>query len=251
MSQTITITKEDIFHEIQLSCKIPEMMEKIIERKIIIFAATEAGIEVTTEELQKASDQMRAMGQLKDAQATWVWLEKFGLSLDDFEEIVYSTLISQKLSNHLFADRVEPYFYEHQLDYAGAVIYEIVLDDEDEAIELYYEIKEDEISFLDATQQYIQDPELRRKGGYRGKVKRTDMKPEVSAAVFAVNTPTILKPITTADGIYLVLVAEIIQPELDKSLRNKIMFDLFSEWLKQQAQQVQVVSHLEVSNQAA
>ena len=251
MSQTITITKEDIFHETQLSCKIPEMMEKIIERKIIIAATEEAGIEVTTEELQQASDQMRVMSQLKDAQATWAWLEKKGLSLDDFEEIVYHTLISQKLSNHLFADRVEPYFYEHQLDYAGAAIYEIVLDDEDEAIELYYEIKEDELSFLEAAQQYIQDPELRRKGGYRGKLKRTDMKPEVSAAVFAVNTPTILKPITTADGIYLVLVAEIIKPELDPNLRNKIMFDLYSQWLQQQAQQVQVVSHLQVSNTAA
>ena len=156
-NKTITITKEDIFHQVQLSCKIPEMTEKIIERKIIISAAEAAGIEVTKEELQIASDQMRAMSQLKDAQATWVWLEKYGLSLDDFEEIVYITLVSRKLINHLFGDRVEPYYYEHQLDYAGAIIYEIVLDDEDEAIELYYEIQEGEISFLEAAQQYIQD----------------------------------------------------------------------------------------------
>ncbi len=250
MSQTITITKEDILHEVQLSCKIPEMIEEIIKRKIVLSSAAEAGIKVTKEELQQASDQMRVMSQLKDAQDTWVWLEKYGLSLDDFEEIVYSTLISQKLSNHLFADKIEPYFYEHQLDYIGAVIYEIVLDDEDEAIEVYYEIKENEISFQEATQQYVEDTELRRKGGYRGKVNRIDLKPEVSAAVFAVTSPTILKPITTADGIYLVLVAEIIKPELDKRLRNKIMFDLYSQWLQQQAQQVQVVSHLEVSNQS-
>lgn len=251
MSQTITITKEDILHEVQLSCKIPEIIEEIVKRKIVLSSAAEVGIEVTKEELQKASDQMRVMSQLKDAQDTWVWLEKYGLSLDDFEEIVYSTLISQKLSHHLFANKIEPYFYEHQLDYAGAVIYEIILDDEDEAIELYYEIKENEISFQEATQQYIQDTELRRRGGYRGKVNRTDLKPEVSAAVFAASSSQLLKPITTADGIYLVLVAEIIKPELNKRLRNKIMFDLYSEWLQQQGKQVQVVSHLEVSNQAA
>ena len=137
-SQTITITKEDILHQIKLSRKIPELVEQIITRKIIASAAEEAGIEITTEELQKAADQMRAMSKLKDAQATWAWLEKYGLSLDDFEEIVYITLLSQKLTTHLFKDRVEPYFYEHQLDYAGAIIYEIVLDDEDEAIELFY-----------------------------------------------------------------------------------------------------------------
>ena len=258
MSQTLTnsnkaiaITKEDIFHQVQLSCQIPELVEKIVERKIIISAAEEAGIEITKEELQKASDQMRVLSKLRNAEDTWAWLEKHGLSLDDFEEIVYFTLVSQKLTNHLFADKVEPYFYEHQLDYAGAVIYEMVLDDEDEAIELYYEIQEGEISFFDAAQQHIEDTELRRRGGYQGKVNRADMKPEVSAAVFAATSPQLLKPIITANGIYLVLVEEIIEPELDKKLRNKIMSDLYSEWIKQQFEQVQVVSHLQTNNNAA
>ena len=243
-NKTITITKEDIFHQVQLSCQIPEIIERIVERKIVIAAAEEAGIEITKEELQKASDQMRVLSQLKDAKATWAWLEKYGLSLDDFEEIVYFTLISGKLTNHLFADQVEPYFYEHQLDYAGAVIYEMVLDDEDEAIELYYEIQEGEINFHEAARQYIEDTELRRKGGYRGKVNREEMKPEVSAAVFAATSPQLLKPIITADGIYLVLVEEIIQPELNKKLRNKIMFDLYSQWLKKQLQRIEFVSML-------
>jgi parvulin-like peptidyl-prolyl isomerase len=255
MSQTlidssliITITQEDIFHQVKLSCKIPETIEKIIERKIIISAAQEAGIEVTKEELQQAANQMRVINQLKDAQATWEWLEKYGLSLDDFEEIVYITLISKKLINHLFAAKVEPYFYNHQLDYAGAIIYEIILDDQDEAIELFYEIQEGDISFQEAAQQYIQDTELRRKGGYRGKVNRTGMKPEVSAAVFASMSSQLLKPIVTADGVYLVLVEEIIKPELDKKLHQKIMLDLYSEWLKQQKEQVQVVRKIETSS---
>ena len=249
-SKTITITQEDIFHQVQLSCKIPEMVEQIIIRKIITTAVEEAGIEVTTEELQKASDQMRVMSQLKDAQATWVWLEKYSLSLDDFEEIVYITLLSQKLTNHLFKDKVEPYFYEHQLDYAGAIIYEIILDDEDEALELFYEIQEGEISFSEAAQQYIQDTELRRKGGYRGKVNRTDMKPEVSAAVFAANTPAILKPIVTAEGVYLVLVEEIVKPELDRQLYQKIMLDFHTKWLQQQTEQVLVVSQIKANSNA-
>jgi parvulin-like peptidyl-prolyl isomerase len=241
MSQTITITNEDIFHQVKLSCKIPETIEKIIERKIIISAAKAAGIEATKTELQKASDQMRAMSKLKDAKATWTWLKKYGLSLEDFEEIVYISLISGKLCQHLFAERVEAYFYDHQLDYAYAVIYEIILDDEDEAIELFYEIQEGDISFYDAAQQYIQDTELRRKGGYRGKVNRTGMKPEVSAAVFAAMPSQLLKPIVTADGIYLVFVEEIIKPALDQKLRQKITLDLYADWLKQQMEQVQVI----------
>ena len=231
-SQTITITKEDVLHQIGLSCKIPEIVEQIINRKVITIAVEEAGIKITTEELQQTADQMRAMNQLGDAQATWKWLEKHSLSIDDFEEIVYITLLSQKLTTHLFKDKVEPYFYEHQLDYAGAIIYEIVLDDEDEAIELFYEIQEGEISFFEAARQYIEEPELCRRGGYRGKVNRSEMLPEVSAAVFAAHDPILLKPILTSKGVNLIFVEEIVQPELDNKLRNQIMLDLFSQWLK-------------------
>jgi parvulin-like peptidyl-prolyl isomerase len=247
-SHTITVTQEDIFHQVKLSCKIPETIEKIIEGKIIISAAEAAGIEVTKAELQQASDQMRVRSQLKDAEDTWAWLERYGLSLDDFEEIVYVTVVSGKLTNHLFADKVESYFYEHQLDYAGAIIYEIILDDEDEAIELFYEIQEGDISFQEAAQQYIQDLELRRKGGYRGKINRTEMNPEVSVAVFASMSSQLLKPIITADGVYLVLVEEIIKPELDQMLHQKIMLDLYSEWLEQQKEQVQVVRKIEFND---
>ena len=232
-NQTITITQEDILHQIKLSCKTPEIVEQIITRREIASAATQAGIEVTVAELQKASDQMRVLNKLTNAQATWKWLEKYNLSLDDFEEIVNLTLVSKKLADHLFADQVEPYYYQHELDYAAAVIYEIVLDDEDEAIELYYEIQEGEITFFEAAQQYIEDIELRRKGGYRGQVHRTEMSPEVSAAIFALNTPQFLKPIISSKGVHLIKVEEIIKPELDHKLRNKIMVDLFSEWLKQ------------------
>ena len=238
-NQTITITNEDILHQVKLSCQIPEIIEQIVTRKFIESAVAEVGIEITTAELQQAADQMRVISQLKDAKSTWQWLEKHGLSLDDFEEIVHNTVISGKLAAHLFEDRVEPYFYEHQLDYAGAVIYEIIVDDEDEAIELFYEIQEGDITFFEAAQQYIEDIELSRKGGYRGKVDRAELPPEVSAAVFAVDSPQLLKPIISSKGFHLIKLEEIITPELNNKLRNKIMIDLFSEWLKQKTEKEQ------------
>lgn len=189
MLQTITITNEDIVSQVKLCCKIPEFVEAIIARKVVENAAFEASLKVETEELQIAADQIRLMNKLNSADETWAWLEKHSLSIDDYEEIVYSTVISNKLAAHLFANKVEPYFLEHQLDYAGVVMYEVFLDDEDLAIELFYAIKEGEISFYDVAHKYIQDRELRRKGGYRGIVYRQDLKPEISAAVFAAKPP--------------------------------------------------------------
>ena len=247
MSQTITITKEDILSQIKLSCKIPEFVEGIVTRKVIENAVVQAGIKVEIEELQKAADQIRLINKLNSADDTWKWLEKHCLSLDNFEEIVYKSLISGKLAAHLFKDKVEPYFFEHQLDYAGVVMYEVILDDEDLAMELFYAIKEDEISFYDVAHKYIQDTELRRKGGYRGIVSRKDLNPEISAAVFATKPPQVIKPIITFKGVHLILVEEIIQPQLDNQLRYKIMTDLLTEWNQQQIKQIQVVNNLNVN----
>lgn len=238
MSQTITITNEDILSQVKLSCKIPEFVEGIVTRKVIENAADEAGIKVETEELQKAADQLRLINKLNSADDTWAWLEKHSLSIDDYEEIVYNTVISGKLAAHLFADKVEPYFFENQLDYAGVVMYEVVLDDEDLAIELFYAIKEGEMSFYDVAHKYIQDRELSRKGGYLGIVYRKDLKPEISAAVFAAKPPQVIKPILTSSGVHIILIEEIIQLHLDQKIRTRILTELFSGWLKEKTESI-------------
>jgi parvulin-like peptidyl-prolyl isomerase len=209
------------------------------------YTAAEAGITVEPEELQQAADSIRLVNDLRRTEDTWQWLQKYCLSLDEFEEIVYSNVISAKLAQHLFEDKIEAFFIEHQLDYAQVVMYEITLDDEDLAIELFFALKEEEISFHDAAHQHIQDKELRRSCGYRGILYRKDLKPEISAAVFAANPPQILKPIVTSLGTHLILVEEVIQPELDPPLRLKILSDLFTDWLKQEISQFDVEIALE------
>ncbi|NMG09332.1 peptidylprolyl isomerase [Brasilonema sp. UFV-L1] len=244
MLNTITITSEDILQQVKLSCKVPEIIQEIITRKVIAVATEKFGIEVEDEALQKTADKFRFRNHLVSAEETLQWLQKHHLSIDDFEQVLYNSLISEQLAKYLFADKVEPYFYENQLDYIGAVIYEVILDDEDLAIELYYTIKEAEMSFYDVAHTYVQDIELRRKCGYRGIVHRKDLKPEISAAVFAAKPPQLLKPVVTSSGIHLIFVEEIVQPELDDKLRNKIIADYFSQWLKQQIEQMEIISDL-------
>jgi parvulin-like peptidyl-prolyl isomerase len=248
MSQAITITSEDILHQVKLSCQISSVIEGIVTRKIIGSAAEEAGIKVETEELQQAANKFRLMNKLRSADDTWAWLQKHNLSLDEFEEIVYNSLISTKLAAHLFADKIEPYFFEHQLDYAGLAMYEVVLDDKDLAMELFYAIQEGEMSFYEVAHQHIQDTELRRKGGYRGIVRRKELKPDISAVVFAATPPQMLKPIVTSKGVHLIFVEELIQPQLDNMLRHQILLYLFSAWIKQQVELVEVVIHLGSNN---
>lgn len=242
MFQTITISDEDALKQIKLSSQFPCIIEGIVARKVLLSVASEIGIKVETEELQQAADYIRLINNLRTVDETWGWLQKNSLSLDDFEEMAYTNVISGKLAQHLFADKAESYFIENQLNYAGAVIYEVVLEDKGLTEELFYGLQEGKMSFSEIAHQYIQDTELRRCGGYRGTVLRTDMKPEISAAILAAKPPQILKPIVTSKGIHLILVEEIIQPQLDEELRYQIISNLFSQWLKQQIEQVEVVT---------
>ena len=244
MSQAITISAQDILQQVKLSCQIPSIVEQIVTRKVVEDAAAEAGIKVEAEELQQAANQMRLISKLKTVDETWEWLNKNCLSLDDFEQMVYTSVMSGKLVQHLFGNKIEPWFVEHQLDYAGAVIYEVVLDDEDLAMELFYALQEGEMSFPEVAHQYIQDTELRRRGGYRGIVRRKEMKPEISAAVFGAKPQQVLKPIVTAKGVHLILVEEVAKPQLDNTLRHQIASDLFSEWINQQFNRVEIVTDI-------
>ncbi|MDJ0729005.1 MAG: peptidylprolyl isomerase [Crocosphaera sp.] len=243
MSSAIAITDQDILKQIKLSGKVPEMIEGIVKRTVITEEAETTDIKIETEELQKAADQFRLLNNLHSASDTHQWLEKNLLSVEDFEEMLCFSIVSRKLANHLFSDKIEPYFYQNQLDYTEAIIYEVILDDEDLGMELYYAIDEDEMSFWDVAHEYIQDEELRRKGGYLGRVKRHELKPEISAAVFAAKPPQLLKPIVTSQGVHLLLVEAIIEPELNEKKRYEILGNLFSEWLKGKLQEIQIINN--------
>jgi hypothetical protein len=58
------------------------------------------------------------MNTLDTAEDTHLLLDKHQLSVSDFEKILEFGVMSGNLMQHLFADKVEPYFYANQLNYA-------------------------------------------------------------------------------------------------------------------------------------
>lgn len=244
MSDILKISHQDIIEHLKISCQIPSLLEAIATQKIITETAERANIKIEIAELQQAADNLRLANNLIKAEETWQWLQKHYLSLDNFEEIAQLNILSAKLAHHLFADKVESFFYAHQLDYSGAVIYEVILDDEDLALEIFYALQEGEISFQQIARQYIQNPEIRRAGGYQGMRKRSDFRPEIAAAIFAANPPQLIKPIITPKGVHIIIVEEIIQPELNEQMRVTILGNLFTNWLKEEVNKLEVVAIL-------
>ncbi|MBU7586525.1 MAG: peptidylprolyl isomerase [Nostoc sp. TH1S01] len=235
------ISPEDILYQLKLSCQLPDIIAAIASRKIITDAADKANIKIQTGELQQTADKMRLAKKLVKAKDTEEWLEKHYLSLNEFKELVQVSLLSAKLAHHLFSEQVESFFSAHQLDYAKSITYEVVLDDEELAWKLFDAVQNNEISFQDIAQQYIQEPELRRVNGYCGIRYRSDFMLEIATCVFTAHPPQMLKPILTHKGVHLIWVEEILQPNLDEELRCKILRDLFAIWLQQQLEEIKIV----------
>ena len=225
------ISDRDFIYEAKIAGKIPELTQGILRRKVIAKQVQEAGIAPTIAELQAAADKFRIVNQLESAEATQKWLQDRFLSIDDFEDMVTQNLISNKLAQHLFGDRVEQMFAQNLLDYSGAIIYEVILEDRNLAMEIFYSLQEGDLSFADVAHQYISVPESRRRGGYIGIVSRKQLRPEISAAVFAAKPPQLIEPIVTAVGVHLIQVEEIIEPQLDERLHQQILTEMFDRWL--------------------
>lgn len=243
---SITINGNDILHHIKCACKIPDLVEEIAKKKIIIDKAEELKIKIDRNDLQKTADIFRVMNGMKTAKDTWLWLEKHCLSLDDFEETVAVNLTSGQLANHLFEGKVEKHFVKNTLNYYGVIMHEIVFDDENLAMEYFFSIKQGEISFFEVAYKHIKDLDLRRKCGFRGLVNRRHLKPEISASVFSINLPfpCLLKPIKTNLGFHLIFVEEIIKPTLDNKLKAFIISELFINWLDKEFKNIDVLQSI-------
>lgn len=243
----MTVSHEEIIYQLKLSGQMPAIVEGITARHAIAKATAEAEIKVEVEELQEAADKFRVANNLELEKDTWQWLQKQGMTLDEFEQMLEARILGSKLAQHLFADKVEPYFVENYLNYTQVLMYEVILDDEDLARELFYSLQEGELNFHAVAHEYNSDEQLRRSGGYKGLLRRQDLKPEFSAAIFAAKPPQLLKPITTAKGVHLILVEAIVQPQLDDALKQEILFGLFASWIKQQVEKVNLMAMVETA----
>jgi hypothetical protein len=230
---TTKITNLDLLHQIKITGKIPELIAGILQQRVIEEHAQRLGLDISDEELQVGADQFRQDNKLDTIAETEKWLTDRTLSMDDFEQLVITNLLTHKIARQMFADKIEPFFHEHILDYGGAIISEVVVNDYNLAIELFYAIQEGDMSFADVALDYSTG-EHKQSGGYRGLVKRRELPPEISAVVFATQQPRLLPPIRVAKNTHLILVTEIIPPQLSSSVRERIMWDLFQDWLQQQ-----------------
>ena len=208
-----------------------EVCRKILCKQVIERAVQERGIVITPAEIQVEADRQRHQKRLESAAATFAWLQDQLITPDDWEAGIRDDLIAKKLATTLFADQVSRYFTEHRLDFEQISLYRIVVPYEQLAQEIFYQVEESEISFYEAAHLYDIDEQRRLQCGYEGKFYRWGLKPEIAAVVFSARAKEIISPFHTEQGYELLMVEEFIAAELTPEITQKIIDQLFAEWL--------------------
>ncbi len=237
---SISVSAQDVMEHLKRSLQVPTLVRAIARQRLIAQTAQQMELVTTPEELQESADQLRAQQELWGEKETLAWLATQALSLEDLEAMAKSAVLTQKLAQKLFSQQVGPHFLAHKKDYTQTIFCEVVLEDGDLALELYYALEEGEISFGEVAAAYATDQEMKYKGGYRGKMRCRDLPMAIATAVFAFEGQGLLKPIAVGPDYHLVWVVEKINPRLGRQLKREILFELFEGWVNCQLEKVSI-----------
>jgi len=235
MSDLFPVFPNDIVQQVKLSLKLPEIIDAIVTRQLVNAVSTRSGIQVDPVELQQAADAFRLKHNLSSAEATLAWLEKYRLTIEEFESLIYAETLQAKLSHHLFDRQIETHFRENAANYTQAVLYKVTLPTPRIAQEMYEAIASDEMTFHEVVQRFGSD-ENQRRNGYWGVFTRSRLPQDLGFRIFSTVAPTVLSPISTV----LIFVEALIQPELTETLRAQILQDLFSQWTRENIDRAEI-----------
>ncbi|AUT02643.1 peptidylprolyl isomerase [Nostoc sp. CENA543] len=232
----IVITPEEVVNLLKREMTFKEVYQKILFNKVIWQVAQERGIIVTDEEIEAEANRQRREKHLEKAADTLAWLQEEVVTTDDWELGIRDRLLSEKLANVLFAAEVEDFFYKNKLDFEQVIYYQIIVDSEKLAQEIYYQIEDSEISFYEAAHLYNIDISRRRKCGYEGQVYRFNLLKDIAKVVFTSQPQQLIGPVKTEQGYHLLMVEEFIPAELTPQKYQEILHHLFHKWLLVESQ---------------
>ncbi|MEC4817863.1 MAG: peptidylprolyl isomerase [Scytonema sp. PMC 1069.18] len=230
----LSVEQIEIISYLRKNLHLKKLCEKVLYQKIVRQVARERGLIVTDGEIQAEKNRWYSEKHLQTEWDIIIWLTEEMLILEEWEEAIGDRLLFQKLSESLFNQEVETYFIQHQQDFDKILLYQLIVPYQELAQELFYQIAEREISFYEAAHLYDIDEERRERCGCEGKIYRKNVNPELAEVLFDANIGEVISPVTTTQGIHLLLIEELMPSQLTATVRQDILERIFMQWLESQ-----------------
>lgn len=236
---------DDFLRHLKLGGQYEGLIDQLVRDKLTVQAAKKHGIGLTAEEIQERADQFRRVQGLHRAADMNNYLDRLGVSLDEFEIFITDGLYQEKMLAEVCNDRaVEAYFKLNSPKFDAIEVSHIVLDAEGKAKEMLSILEEDPDSFAEMAREHsIAD--TREAGGSIGKVLRGSLKSDVEAKVFNADAGDLLGPFPSADRSFFEIfrVDAKYPAKLDEEAAAEVRRILREEWLAARAQEHVIEVH--------
>lgn len=213
-----------------------QMMPQILRESMIDEAI--ASITCTEDELTSARQQFYQQNQLLEDTNRQVWLKHHSMSQEFLETVFIPRLLKiEKFKHEWWNHKLESYFLQRKRE-LDRVIYSLIrVQDAGMAEELYFRIHETEQSFAEVAREYSQGPEA-QVNGIIGPVELGAMHPTL-AHLLAISQPGQLwQPIPVEGWVLIVRLEKLLPAQLDVSMRQRLLRELFEAWVQEQMQQL-------------
>ena len=164
------ISLQKLAHKVRTSGRASVLLP-LIEQVVIEEYAAEKNITASDEELQQAFDNFRKSRGLYAAKDTELWMAERGISLDEMEKELEIKILEEKIKDSIPIEAVEKFFAENKANMDAAELYILTVKEQEVAMELLAQIKEEEADFMVLVREYSIDGKAKQ-GGYIGMVRR-------------------------------------------------------------------------------
>ncbi|MDL5057069.1 peptidylprolyl isomerase [Geitlerinema calcuttense] len=230
---SLSLETEEIIDFLRRDLRLKDIYQEIASQKIINQTAQEQGLTVTSNEIQAELDRIRYEKCFDSPSVLLNWLDRQRVTLNELRQRIGEHLLTKKLANYLFSEKVDRLFSEHRSDFEQVLLYKIVVPYEQLANNILYQIIEEEVSFYEAAHLYDIDEKRRLHCGYEGKKRRCQLNPELAETLFNANTGEVIGPLKSFEKTYeLFLVEEFSSPGLTTEIYEETLNGMFKEWLE-------------------
>ncbi|PSB55755.1 peptidylprolyl isomerase [Chamaesiphon polymorphus] len=227
------ISGEEVIGLLQKYWMLPQLQREIILDEEL------ASIMCSQEEIFSAYKAFYQKYQINSDEDRATWLERNNCTLEQFEHSVMRTIKLDRFKQLTFNGKVDSYFLQRKAQLDRAIYSLLRVKDPHLAQELFFRIQDKEATFTELVKQYSggQEAEI---GGVVGPHELSVPHPLLAQKLSSLKPGQLSPPVHIADWFVVVRLEKYIPAQLDKTMRSRLIEELYEQWLQAKLNQLKV-----------
>lgn len=222
-----------------------ELLSPWCQRRLLEELATTPlpelpGEEELTPKLEEHEEQLQAYAQrcgLSSLEELEPWRQARGLSLQELEDLAAFEQRLAVVTRRIWGAEVPGIFLQRRGEFDQVVLTMVRMRDPDLATELFFQLQEGECGFHEVVERYAEDSDRLRRGVV-GPVVVNQLNPVLMRVVRRYGTGELIPPLDIGGVVHLIRVESVQPARLDDRLREQLLLECRSLWLRDQLQRL-------------